>query len=413
MKNSLVLFFCLIGLNSVYGWYFYSPLHDHLLLPTFDANKKSFFILGAGSVNKAHAYTHTGTHNNPFSLWNCSESSISMLHGFDGTSMIGQLAQAVNASDDGTRGHITLHGDYQITYGLLYGAFIPIAHGWSFLCMLPQYHAQLHNIQWQDLTKQESAQDNRVQQLLTNPLPSVLNTYGSGLSLDSWHKTGVGNLTCYAQWQHYFPQQKPMLKNVLLHVRAGIQFPTAQHVCTNKLLSHSFGNDGAWALPVGGQLKLYLGDYFSAGLDVELTYILNQSVTRRVKTAQEQTELFLLYKTRTHVDFGMNQQFELFAQACIAQYGLKTTLAYQYFKHGDDTLSSCSPAVDSQVINSARSLHDVTAHHIISSTEWNIAQSFNANWRVEPVINFFAKIPFNGKNVLLNTFIGSSLSIHF
>jgi hypothetical protein len=204
-----------------------------------------------------------------------------------------------------------------------------------------------------------------------------------------------------------------MLKNVLLNARAGIQLPIAQHISTNKMLYHSFGNDGAWAVPVGGQLKLYLGEYLSVGLDAELTYILNQTVTHRVKTAKEQTELFLLYKTKVDVDFGMNQQFELFAQVCLEQYGVKTTLAYQYFKHGDDTLTPCSLSTDTQIINHAQSLYEMTAHHIISNIEWNIAKSFNVNWKVEPVITFFAKIPFNGKNILLNTFIGSSLSIDF
>jgi hypothetical protein len=414
MKKNVIHFLCLlISLNTTHAWYFYSPLHDHLLLPSFDSTKKSVFIIGAGSTGHAQAHTHHGTSDNPFSLWNCSESTITMLHGFDGTSMIGQLVQRVNAHDDGIRGHIVLHGNYQITYGLLYGMFVPIAHGWSFLCTLPQYHAKLSDIYVQDLTQQQTVEDVRVKQLLTDPLRSVLNTYGSGLSIDPWHKTGVGDLSCYMQWEHYFPQQKPMLKNVLLNARAGIQLPIAQHISTNKMLSHSFGNDGAWALPIGGKLKLYLGDYFAVGLDAELTYILNQKVTRRVKTAKEQTELFLLYKTKPHVDFGMNQQFELFAQACIEQYGLKTTLAYQYFKHGDDILSPCSLSTDAQIINNAQSLYEITAHHVIINTEWNIAKSFNISWKVEPVVTLFAKIPFNGKNTLLNTFIGSSLSIQF
>ncbi|HTM05766.1 MAG TPA: hypothetical protein VL201_00840 [Patescibacteria group bacterium] len=415
MKNNALYFFSLLcSLTTTYGWYFYSPLRDHVLLPSFDDPiKKSFFIIGAGSTSHAHAHTHNGTSDNPFFLWNSSESTIPMLQGFDGASKIGQLAQTINAHDDGTRGHIVLYGKYQITYGLLYGMFMPIAHGWSFLCMMPQYHAKLSNIYMQDLTQQQTAEDSRVKQFLTNPLPSILDMYGSGLSINDWHKTGVGDLTCYMQWKCYFPQQKPMLKNVLLNARVGIELPTAQHISTNNMLSHSFGNEGAWALPVGGQLKLYLGNYFAVGLDAEFTYILNQKVTRRVKTVKEQTELLLLYKTKTHIDFGMNQRFELFAQICMEKYGLNTTLAYQYFKHGDDTLTPCSLAVDAQIINNAQSLYEITAHHVILNTEWNIAKSLNSNWRVNPTMSIFAKIPFNGKNGLLNTFIGSSLAINF
>lgn len=414
MKNIFIYFGLLVAPNTMmYGWYFYSPLQDHLLLPTFNSDQKNFFTIGGGSLHTAHAYNDHTHVNSPFALWNSSESSINMLNGVAGNTDTGQLAQAVNATDDGIRGHIHMNGDYQLTYGIVYGAYIPLNHGWSVLLFIPQYHTALDNIQIQDLTVKQNAEDNRVQELLTNPIRTVLETYGSGLSIDAWSKTGIGDISFYAQWDRHFPQQKPLLNNVLLHVRSGIHIPTAQHISVDKLLHHSFGNQGAWALPFGGQLTLYLGEYLRAGLDVELTYILNQTVHRRVKTSTEQTELFLLYKTKTHVDFGMNQRFSLFAQATVEQYGLKTTLAYQYFKHGDDTLSNCCPTIDNYVINSARSLHDSTAHHVISNTEWNIAQTFNADWKIEPNIHFFAKIPFNGKNTLLNTLIGGCVSINF
>lgn len=414
MKNTFILFIFLIACNTTaYAWYFYSPLRDHMLLPTFDPKQKSFFVIGAGSTHKAHAYTDHATYDNPFMLWQSTESSINMLSGFNGTSTIGQLAQQVNATDDGIRGHVRINGNYQLTYGMLYGAHIPICHGWSIICFIPQYHAKVDHITIQDLTLQETAQDYRVQEVLTSQLPSVLKNYGNGLLLDPWSKTGIGDFSFYLAWQQHFAQQKTFLQNVVLNVRSGIQLPTAQSISKEYLLSHSFGNQGAWALPFGGQLKLDLGEYLSIGLDVELTYILNQTVNRRVKTSLDQTELFLLYKTKTHVDFGMNQSCSLFAQAHSKRYGLKTTLAYQYFKHGDDTLSACSLTVDNQIINSARSLHDNTAHHLISNTEWDIAKISNTQWDVEPKVHFFAKIPFNGKNVLLNTFIGGCLSINF
>ncbi|RTL04306.1 hypothetical protein EKK58_10885 [Candidatus Dependentiae bacterium] len=413
MKNTFILFIFLIVYSTTDAWYFYSPLRDQMLLPTFNPKQKSFFVIGAGSTHNAHGYSEHAKLDNPFMLWQNTESTINMLNGFSDNSLISQLAQQVNTTDDGIRGHVRINGNYQLTYGMVYGAHIPISHGWSIICFIPQYHAKIDHITIQDFTLTQTAQDQRVKELLTNQLSSVLKTYGNGLTIDSWSKTGIGDFSFYLAWDQHFPQQKPLLQNVLLNVRSGIHIPTAQSISKEYLLSHSFGNEGAWALPFGGQLKLDLGDYLSIGLDVELTYIVNQTVKRRVKTATEQTELFLLYKTKTHVDFGMNQHCSLFAQVHSKKYGLKTTLAYQYFKHGDDTLSGCSLTTDNQIINTARSLHDSTAHHIISNTELDIAQTCDAHWNFEPKVHFFAKIPFNGKNILLNTFIGGGVSINF
>lgn len=412
MKKTLIFFLVLIENASAYGWYFYSPLQDNLLLPSFDSEKKSIFAIGAASIRSAHAYGNSGPHTDPLRLWNNSESTISMLNGFTGTSSVGQLAQEVNATDDGVRGHIRLTGDYQITWGLLFGGYIPIKHGWSFVWTLPSYHAQLDIITVEDRTLLNSVEDYRVQQLLTKNLSSVLSTYGSGLSIESWSKTGIGDLSLCVQWQRDFAQHKPMLNNVSLGARAGFQIPTSQRVSLDKLLSHSFGNQGAWALPIGGQLTLYLGNYFLMGLDVELTYILNHTVTQRLKTAKEQSEHFLLWKREVPIDFGMNQRFTLFAEGHNNKYGFKTILGYQYFKHGDDTLCTSSTNIDHRIINSAQSLESSTAHHALIKTEWNISKSITLS-HIEPVISLFAKVPFNGKNTILNTFFGGSLNINF
>lgn len=398
--------------TTVSAFYFYSPLHDPFLLPHFSQDKKSLFVIGAGGIDHARAYSSKGESTSALRLWESSQSSINMLNGSASNSAIGQLAATVDATDDGTRGHIALNGNFKIDYGFLYGAYIPFAHNWSLLFMLPQYHTKLHEVSMQDLTQPNTAEDIRVQKLLTNQINTILQEYGSGLTTQAWSATGLGDLACYVQWQQIFAQQKPFLKEVGLLLRTGLMLPTAKKDSLGHLLKFSFGNNGSCALPIGAQLTLQLGDYFNIGMDAELTHIFDKNGKYRIKTAPNQTELFLLQVIKAHRDFGMNQRFELFFKA-LHPKGVEVRLAYQYFKHGDDELTACAAHFNNTIINSAHSLYQTTAHHIIAVAECNLSRIVGKQWTVEPIMNLFAKIPFNGSNTLLTPLIGGSLSIQF
>ena len=108
----------------------------------------------------------------------------------------------------------------------------------------------------------------------------------------------------------------------------------------------------------------------------------------------------------------MNKQFELFCQFFHAR-GIEATIAYQYFKHGDDELALCSTAFNSKIANSAYSLHESTAHHFIFVGEWNIEKTWHKHWKASPIVSAFVKIPFNGRNSILTPLAGGSLSIQF
>jgi hypothetical protein len=392
--------------------HFHHPLYDILLQPESDSNH-NIFMMNAFGVKKAEGYALHGHRDNVFTLWSATESTLNMLQGFDPTSAIGQLATLVNATDDGTRGHVLLNGDLKMPFAGLIGGWFRVAEHVRLIAYLPWYHTTLENFTITDLTASNNAQDARTKQYLTNNLAAVVFQLGDGLSLQNWKRTGIGDAVIYTQYERHFPQDKPFLKDVYLNGRLGLSLPTGKRIDEDKLFADSFGNDGSVAIPFAGGIELQLGAYFKTGLDIELTHIFSSNRNRRIKTSKDQTEFLLLEKIAANKDYGMDQQFDLYIESFDLPSGLACTLTYQYFKHGDDQLSLKTNTFSSSVANTAFTLEDYTAHQILINVAYDFAALMPEYSRAIPQVALLARIPFNGKNVALTKMVGFTISVDF
>src|SRR5207247_2602624 len=104
---------------------------------------------------------------------------------------------------------------------------------------------------------------------LTNNLATNVFRLGSDLNINSWTRTGIGDLSAVLYWSHDFPQQKPLLKNVRTNVRVGPTFPTGKKTNPDQILSIPFGNDGAFGIVFGAGLDARMGRHLTVGVDVE------------------------------------------------------------------------------------------------------------------------------------------------
>jgi hypothetical protein len=228
-----------------------------------------------------------------------------------------------------------------------------------------------------------------------------------------WKRTGVGDLTIMAEWQKDFPQPKPLLKSVQVNTRLGMSMPTASRANPNELFAYSFGNDGATGLIFAGTLNLNFADIIWAGFDVELTHIFDVIRTRRIKTAIDQTDFFLLAKTCVHLDWGMVQRFNLFVGADNLIRGLSLAAYYQFLKHGRTDIIVVSGNYDTKVANTAESLRDWVSHTIICRAKYNFGAIMREDRSVIPSLTLFAKVPFKGRRAALYTTFGAMAEIAF
>lgn len=379
-----------------------------LLQPSYPADWTLQLDIRNESGFSMRGYDCQGNKVRPFNIWSCDQNTLTMLDGVPADSPIGQLRTLIDAHDDGTRGHVIPCGKLQITDALYTSLRYVCGYGLSAGLYLPFYTMRLRDMCWIDRTQDKNAEDARVRQYLTSQLAQQVCTLGD-LYIGDWRRKGAGDLLLQAEWNYSFVQQKPFLKFVTVDGRLGLTIPTGKKQDEDKILAVPFGFDGATALFVGGGLDLALGDYFHTGFDVELHNIFGHTKMRRIKTAPHQTDLLFLTKQCAYKDYGLEQQFTLFAEIRNIFEYLSFKVGYQFFKHNEDTLSLLTSDFSTFVANQAASLGEFTIHTVTARVACNLDISICPC----TTIAWFVTVPCNGRNSLASASSGLSFAFEF
>ena len=368
----LFIVMALIGWQNMHSMNLLRP-YDTLIRPAYTNDYRFQLDLYAQGGVADKGYNADGCATNALRIWQGSQDALAMLDGFPSDSTIGQKRIAVDASDDGVRGHFCVDGDLRTKFSGAVGLRAFFKEAFSISAYLPFYAMELDNVCWRDQTKSVSDEDERVKSLLTNDFFANVCSLGDGLDLGGWKRNGIGDITVLGEWFHDFPQPKELLKNVRINLRAGLNLPTGLRADEDKILAVAFGNDGALGLPFGIGLDLRYVFYLRAGVDVQLTHVFGNTRSRRVLTDQSQTDLLLLKKMDVYKDFGLTQQFNLYVQIYKLIKQSSLLVGYQFIKHGNDELSLCSnPNFSSVIANSAEHLKEQTIHQIIVRADYDI-----------------------------------------
>lgn len=321
-------------------------------------------------------------------------------------------------NDDGILGHIslcnarfrgldvTLHGHYRLPLSSDYGHF-------SLFAALPIKAYEIKGVTLSLNRRAGNPADAIVAQELASPevLKGLLKDF-NGPRIEDWQKTGIGDYMMQLCWLMPFRQDREVIKQVDIHLRAGFTAPSSGHRDEDQALSLSLGNDGAWGFPFGGSIVLNFAHKARAGLDADFLALLDECHTRRVKTELHQTEFLLLRKVRVTKDHGFIWRFNLFAEAYHLVDGLSLKAAYQYNKKDDDHLTPHCNDVNKDIINSAHSLEDKNAHSIIFSLVYDARPQRRDMW-VRPHVVLFAKLPLTGKGYIDPQTFGGQFSLSF
>jgi len=407
-----IIICCIFLSNLAYGMSLLLKPYDTLIIPeVYEDSCYELSFWAETGVCPAQGFNHDGGVVNIFSIYEPDQDALAMLNGFPASSTISQLAQMINATDNGIRGHVFFDGKLYLDVGAAIGArwfFVP--HAWV-TAYLPFYQTKLRDFRYQDLTQNNTSADARVKQFLTGPLIPLVKTLG-GLELANWQRFGLGDMNLLVECLFNFPQNRSLLKNVEVGGRVGFTLPTGLRTDEDKLFAFPYGYDGATGIVFGGGLAVLLGTQFKTGFDVQLLHLFGNTRNRRIKTAIDQSDFLLLAKTPAYKDYGLIQRFNLFVQGYhILGSGFSALVGYQFLKQGECRLDLNSCDFSTTIANTAISLDEWIVHEV----EFNINYDFNAcnTLCVSPQLSLFARIPINGKRSVAFTTIGIMGAIDF
>jgi len=338
---------------------------------------------------------------NVLQIWQCDQNALSMVHGFDPDSAIGQVAAELNGvSDDGVRGHLIPRANFHMAEGG-FGAKYWLPHDFSIGVFVPFVYMELKNIEWRDCTQDITEGDLLTKDLLTDNLVQNVCNLGCLDICSPWKRTGIGDVSALLQWERNFPQAKPILTNVLLSLSLGASIPTGKPKDEDKLFSLPLGYDGAPGFLFGGGLQLTWKHHFIGGVKLNLTKLIANTRLRRIKTACEQTELLLLAKTRANIDWGFLQRYRLYLGLHNIMKGLSFNLNYQFQKQGNSKIAICSNDYINDIANSAESLKEWVLHQIGVDASYDFAFGLSDESKITPCINFFYRHTFKGRRAIM------------
>jgi hypothetical protein len=382
-----------------------------LLRPEMQPNSwMQIYAYGEGGF-ASHGFNDCGDRVDALRIYQPSQDALAMLNGFDPASAIGQKRIRVDANDDGVRGHLAPCSKFEVPFAAQIGLRWFFNHNLSLAFYMPYYHMRLRDVRWQDLTQDITVQDARTKQYLTNDIVTNVAELG-GLSICGWDRKGVGDTTVSLEWIKNFKQHKRMLHMVGINGRLGLTLPSGLRSNEDEVFAFAFGNDGAFGIVFALGLDLYAGKYVKAGVDVQLMHQFGNTRERRIKTAPFQTDLLLLAKTSAFTDFGLTQQFSLYFELYKLYAGVSLMVAYQFYKHGFNTLYLTCNQYSTEIANTACDLQGFTTHDAFVVLKYDAAEHMcNKSW--SPYVAAFVDIPFNGKRAITTSMAGLVLGLNF
>lgn len=351
---------------------------------------------------------------NEMQIWTPKQDALAMLSGFDSSSDISKYLKNVlmDPEDNGIRGNFIVTGDFKArAFG--FSARYHLPYYFTVGLYVPFYSMHLTNVNFCDLTQDLTQEDIDVKKNLTSKLPEVIKMFDPSLDLTGWSKLGFGDTTLMAEWYRDFPQGKPILKNVALNARMGLNIPTGVKKDEDEILFVPFGCDGAVGLIFGGGINLNWYDAVRGGIDIEFVHLFGNTRNRRIKVDPGQTEFLLLAKTPTHKDFGFTQRFNLYLEAWRIYRGLSGRITYQFWKKGNDTLTLCTNIFPNAIPNSAQSIQEWTIHQFIFQLAYDLQCDLSEKEWFKPQVSLFYKLPFNGQRAIVNNTVGATFTLNF
>ena len=380
--------------------------------PLLPPNKWQWNFLTQTCFNTT-AFNADGAQVNALQIY---ESQQNLLGLFQGVGLESQFYQQVNSIAGGAGGGVnnsqnglfTPTGDFS-GYQVAFLSSYKFHNNCYFKLALPIYNLQLSNVVWNYTGNNQTFYGQQIEtELVTNFLQDA--QWYFDLDLQGWKSAGLGDLALLLDYIGDYAQGRPVLRNVRVHARLGLTFPTGQLANENWLMSQPLGNDGSMSMPFGGGLDINLGRYFQCGFRAQFNYLWGSEKVRRVPTFQTQTTLLFPTVASTFTNHGITQTFDLYAQIYNAISGLSFKVAYEYFFKAQDTISVNVSGTDYNLLQTNLALDEITRHNMILLLSFDSA-FLEKHDKIHPQFGLFLNIPFNGSFATSASTVGAQLSL--
>ncbi len=359
------------------------------------------------------SYDENGILVNPLQIYETQQNILGLFQGFGAESQFNQLVNSLAAGPGGgvnnsQNGLFTPTGDFS-GYQVAFLSSYKFHNNCYFKISLPVYNLQLSNVEWTYTGNNSTFSGQQIETELVNSfMTDAKNIFD--LSLGGWKISGLGDLAMLLDYIADFPQGRSVLRNVRVHFRVGLTFPTGLVADENLLMPQPLGADGSVTLPFGGGLDINLGRYFQCGFRGQFNYIWGNEKLRRVPTFENQTTLMFPEVVSTFKNYGMTQRFDLYMQIYNVISALSFKVAYEYYFKAQDSISVNLPGFNYSLLNTNTNLDEITRHNMILLLSFDSAflKKFD---KIHPQVGLFANLPFNGSFVTSAATTGVQLSL--
>jgi len=352
---------------------------------------------------------------NALQVYDAQQDMLGLFQGFGNSSDFNQLVNQLAGGsgggvNNGQNGLFTPAGVFSGEQYAFYGSY-RFHHNCYFKFSLPVYNIALSNVTWTYTGNNDTFAGQAIEsKLVESFMNDAQNLFG--LSLGDWKRSGLGDIACLLDYIGDYPQGRPLLRNVRVLCRLGLTFPTGEVVDENVVMSMPFGCDGSVSMPFGLGLDVNLGRYFQCGWRGQFRYIWGNEKLRRVPTFATQTTLLFPSVMETQKNFGVTQTFDLYMQLYNLFGGLSFKVAYEHFKKSQDSVAVRMPGFNYELLNTDRSLEEVTTHNVICLLSFDSAFLKKYD-KIHPQFGVYVNIPFNGSFATLASTVGAQLSLDF
>lgn len=339
-----------------------------------------------------------------------------MLGLFQGIGVDSKFNQLVNSIAGGAGGGVnnsqnglfTPTGDFS-GYQVAFLSSYKFHQNCYFKLSLPVYNLKLANVQWDYTGNNSTFSGQQIEdELVSSFLQDAQNVFD--LNLGGWTTSGLGDLALLLDYIGDYPQGRTVLRNVRVHARLGLTFPTGLLANENWLMSQPLGSDGSMTMPFGGGLDINLGRYFQCGFRGQFSYIWGNEKLRRVPTFPGQTTLLFPTVMPTFKNHGITQLFDLYGQIYNAVGGLSLKLAYEYYFKSQDSISINQTGYNYNQFQTDLTLEEITRHSMIVLLSFDSA-FLEKHDKIHPQIGLFFNVPFNGSLATLASTVGLQMSL--
>jgi len=243
--------------------------------------------------------------------------------------------------------------------------------------------------------------------------PNLLSSFqkNGGIAITNELVNGIGDSQVLVSWQRNFFEERAVIREITCAARLGGYLPTGKSVANiqDTILKIPLGFDSSWGISYGGNIQITLSDIIDVGVVADCTNFFGSYAVRYLYNDIRQTSLLESFSAPSYLDPGMKEEFSVYLSGHNPYRSFLLTLAYQYNKQQESTVTVNPFYSPSIIANSSRFYEAWTTHHLIAQIAGHFENDFFGDW----LGGAFIKYGFNGTRSIVVSTIGLSLSAFF